>query len=150
MQVSAPQQQPQGGGMGKQGSGRHRKKKKFFQQKGPAPQPGNSIAPPQQHGRRKERQRGPRTFVGPMDHSYRGANSNMHSIEAYLAAYPEVDVLLGLAPGEKVAGYVHIGAPAEAPAKTPAAKNAKAKPAKKESGKSKKAKSETKKKAGKK
>ncbi|HEY2468461.1 MAG TPA: response regulator [Terracidiphilus sp.] len=77
MQASPPQhQQPQGGGQ-KQGSGRHRKKKKFFQQKnsGPQPQPGNSIAP--QHGRRKERQRGPRTFVGPMDHSYRTVNGNV-------------------------------------------------------------------------
>jgi hypothetical protein len=74
--MQAPQQ-PQGGAP-KQGSGRHRKKKKFFQQKssGPQPQPGNSIAP-QQHGRRKEKQRGPRTFVGPMDHSYRIVNGNI-------------------------------------------------------------------------
>lgn len=72
-----PQQQPQGG-MQKQGSGRHRKKKKFFQQKnqGPQPQPGNSIAP-QHHGRRKEKQKGPRMFVGPMDHSYRAVNGNV-------------------------------------------------------------------------
>jgi len=76
MQAPVPQQQPQGGGQ-KQGSGRHRKKKKFFQQKnsGPQPQPGNSIAP--QHGRRKEKQRGPRMFVGPMDHSYRAVNGNV-------------------------------------------------------------------------
>ena len=72
-----PQQQPQGG-PSKQGSGRHRKKKKFFQQKGsgPQPQPGNSIAP-QQHGRRKDKQKGPRMFVGPMDHSYRTVNGNV-------------------------------------------------------------------------
>jgi len=78
-QAQVPQQpsaqQPQ-----KQGSGRHRKKKKFFQQKSgpqqPQPQPGNSIVP-QHHGRRKERQRGPRMFVGPMDHSYRAVNGNV-------------------------------------------------------------------------
>ena len=54
-----------------------RKKKKFFQ-KGSAPpaQPGNSISGPP-HGRRKEKQRGPRTFVGPMDHSYRVVNGNV-------------------------------------------------------------------------
>ncbi len=59
-------------------SGRHRKKKKFFQQKTntPQPGPGNSIAP-QHNGRRKERQKGPRTFVGPMDHSYRTVNGNV-------------------------------------------------------------------------
>ena len=59
--------------------GQGRKKKKFFQKGGggsPAPQPGNSIAP-QQNGRRKERQKGPRMFVGPMDHSYRVANGNV-------------------------------------------------------------------------
>jgi len=77
-QMQAPQQ-PQGGQQ-KQGSGRHRKKKKFFQPKNgsqqPPPQPGNSIVP-QHQGRRKERQRGPRMFVGPMDHSYRAANGNV-------------------------------------------------------------------------
>jgi hypothetical protein len=78
MQATPPQQQPQGGPP-KQGSGRHRKKKKFFQQKSgaPQPQPGNSSAPQYQGGRRKERQRGPRTFVGPMDHSYRIADGNV-------------------------------------------------------------------------
>lgn len=77
-QMQAPQQPQQQGGPPKQGSGRHRKKKKFFQQKSnaPQPQPGNSIAP-QHNGRRKERQKGPRTFVGPMDHSYRSVNGNV-------------------------------------------------------------------------
>jgi hypothetical protein len=78
-QMQAPQQpQQQQGGPSKQGSGRHRKKKKFFQQKSstPPPQPGNSIAP-QHNGRRKDRQKGPRTFVGPMDHSYRAVNGNV-------------------------------------------------------------------------
>jgi hypothetical protein len=76
-QMQTPQQ-PQQGGPPKQGSGRHRKKKKFFQQKSGAPQPGpgNSIAP-QHNGRRKEKQRGPRMFVGPMDHSYRIVNGNV-------------------------------------------------------------------------
>ena len=77
-QMQAPQQPQQQGGPPKQGSGRHRKKKKFFQQKNgaPQPQPGNSIAP-QHNGRRKDRQKGPRTFVGPMDHSYRAVNGNV-------------------------------------------------------------------------
>jgi hypothetical protein len=78
MQAPPPQQQ---GGPPKQGSGRHRKKKKFFQQKSGAPQlsPGNSIAPQHNNGngRRKDKQRGPRTFVGPMDHSYRIVNGNV-------------------------------------------------------------------------
>jgi hypothetical protein len=77
---AAPPQQPQGqnGQQSKQGSGRHRKKKKFFQQKNGAPQlqPGNSLAP-QHQGRRKDKQKGPRMFVGPMDHSYRAVNGNV-------------------------------------------------------------------------
>ncbi len=52
-----------------------RKKKKFFQKNSPPQQPGNSTAPPQ--GRRKVRQKGPRAFVGPMDHSYRIVNGNV-------------------------------------------------------------------------
>ncbi len=59
-------------------SGHSRKKKKFF--KGgsgqPQPEPGNRLMPPSQ-GRRKDKQRGPRAFVGPMDHSYRVANGNI-------------------------------------------------------------------------
>jgi hypothetical protein len=57
--------------------GQGRKKKKFFQ-KGSAPpvQPGNSISSPPQ-GKRKNRQKGPREFVGPMDHSYRTVNGNV-------------------------------------------------------------------------
>src|SRR5581483_862454 len=55
-----------------------RKKKKFFQKGGggaPQLQPGNSVnAPPQ---KRKNKQRGPREFVGPMDHSYRAVNGNV-------------------------------------------------------------------------
>jgi hypothetical protein len=51
-----------------------RKKKKFFQ-KAPPSQPGNSMAP--QQGKRKGKQKGPREFVGPMDHSYRAVNGNV-------------------------------------------------------------------------
>jgi hypothetical protein len=65
------QQQP------RQGQG-GRKKKKFFQKASgaPAPSPGNSISGPPP-GKRKSKQRGPREFVGPMDHSYRVANGNI-------------------------------------------------------------------------
>ena len=76
-QPSRPQQQQN------MRSGR-KKKKKFFQHggSGQGPQPGNNIAQPGNGnghggGRRKDRQRGPRTFVGPMDHSYRVANGNV-------------------------------------------------------------------------
>ncbi len=61
-----------------QQQGQGRKKKKFFQKGSsgaPQPQPGNSLAGSQ--GRRKDRQKGPRMFVGPMDHSYRVANGNV-------------------------------------------------------------------------
>lgn len=88
-QMQAPPPQPQGQQQGppkhshhQGGGGGGRKKKKFFQkgggpgQNGQGPQPGNSIAP-QKNGRRKDRQKGPRTFVGPMDHSYRVANGNV-------------------------------------------------------------------------
>jgi hypothetical protein len=65
---------------GHQGGHQHqeRKKKKKFFQKGSAPaaQPGNSISSPSQ-GKRKARQKGPREFVGPMDHSYRLVNGNI-------------------------------------------------------------------------
>jgi hypothetical protein len=57
-----------------QGQGR---KKKFFQKgSAAAAQPGNSVSSPSQ-GRRKTRQKGPREFVGPMDHSYRIVNGNV-------------------------------------------------------------------------
>src|SRR6516165_6379237 len=82
-QQAQPQQQPPQNGAPKQMNGRPeqgggRKKRKKFFQKGSAPQPqsGNSIGGPQ-HGRRKEKQKGPRMFVGPMDHSYRAVNGNV-------------------------------------------------------------------------
>jgi hypothetical protein len=55
---------------------RQGRKKKFFQKNsGSAAQPGNSINAPQ--GKRRGRQKGPRMFVGPMDHSYRVVNGNV-------------------------------------------------------------------------
>ncbi len=69
-QQAAPQKPPQ--------HHQNRKKKKFFQRSsGPAVSPGNSISGPPQGKRKGGRQRGPRTFVGPMDHSYRVANGNV-------------------------------------------------------------------------
>jgi hypothetical protein len=74
LQTQPPQAQPQAQGSQQQPQ-QHmrqgRKKKKFFQKggAGQGPQPGN--------GRRKDRQKGPRTFVGPMDHSYRAVNGNV-------------------------------------------------------------------------
>ena len=70
-----PQGQPFESGQG-QSRKKKKKKKKFFREdRGPAPEPGNSLAPP--HVRRKDKQKGPRTFVGPMDHSYRAVNGNV-------------------------------------------------------------------------
>jgi CheY-like chemotaxis protein len=68
------QQNQQGQNQGHAG----RKKKKFFtkQQQQPQPQPGNSINGGGQ-GKRRTRQKGPREFVGPMDHSYRAMNGNI-------------------------------------------------------------------------
>jgi hypothetical protein len=62
-----------------QGKRQHQERKKKFFQKGAASaaaQPGNSISSPAQ-GKRKMRQKGPREFVGPMDHSYRLVNGNI-------------------------------------------------------------------------
>ncbi len=56
-----------------------RKKKKFFPKgssSAPPREPGNSMNPPP-GAKRKQKQRGPREFVGPMDHSYRVANGNI-------------------------------------------------------------------------
>jgi hypothetical protein len=71
-QMQAPQQ-PAPPRPPRQHQGR---KKKFFQKNaGPAASPGNSVNAPQ--ARRKGRQKGPRMFVGPMDHSYRVVNGNV-------------------------------------------------------------------------
>lgn len=82
-QQGQPQQQPPQPQMQQRPPQQHqghqgRKKKKFFQknsQPQQQPQPGNSVKP--QQGRRKTRQKGPREFVGPMDHSYRAVNGNV-------------------------------------------------------------------------
>ena len=70
-----PGGQPGGRQGGHQNQGR---KKKTFAPKSSsgALQPGNSISGPPQ-GKRKTRQKGPREFVGPMDHSYRIVNGNV-------------------------------------------------------------------------
>lgn len=86
-----PQQQPmkqhksapahQGGRQGGGHQNQDRKKKKFFQKgSATAAQPGNSISGPPQNKRKGgggARQKGPREFVGPMDHSYRIVNGNV-------------------------------------------------------------------------
>jgi hypothetical protein len=78
-----PQHKSQRGQGGSQGGGQGRKKKKFFQKAStPRPEPGNSITYSPGNGsggggKRKMRQRGPREFVGPMDHSYRELNGNV-------------------------------------------------------------------------
>jgi len=60
-----------------QSHGHGRKKKKFFQkEQAPQAQPGNSISA-HAGGKRRNRQKGPREFIGPMDHSYRAANGNV-------------------------------------------------------------------------
>lgn len=83
-QAQSPKPQAQNSkpqGQQQQGHGR-KKKKKFFPKGGAsAPQPGNSIHPTQQ-GKRKSKQRGPREFVGPMDHSYRAVNGNVADLGA--------------------------------------------------------------------
>jgi len=69
------------------GQGGKRWKKKFRragegtggENRPPRPEPGNSLNAGGQNGRRQRNgkpQRGPRSFVGPMDHSYREANGN--------------------------------------------------------------------------
>ena len=72
-----PQQGPRQGAHSSGQQSPPRKKK--FTQKAAAPtgQPGNSISGPQQGRRKVARQKGPREFVGPMDHSYRIANGNV-------------------------------------------------------------------------
>jgi hypothetical protein len=76
-QPQAPPQQPPQQRPAQQHQNQPRKKKKFFQKSSlPPAQPGNSISGPPQ-GRRKGKQRGPREFVGPMDHSYRTVNGNV-------------------------------------------------------------------------
>lgn len=72
-----PSHQPQQRQAHHNNNNQPRKKKKFFQ-KGPGQQaqPGNSVSGHGQ-GKRKNKQRGPREFIGPMDHSYRTVNGNV-------------------------------------------------------------------------
>jgi hypothetical protein len=85
--------------------GQGRKKKKFFQKGPPQPpaQPGNSIAGPP-HGKRKSRQKGPREFVGPMDHSYRAVNGNV-------ADGPPSTIQLGNGHGSAYHADLYLAAP---------------------------------------
>lgn len=76
--ISAAQQQRPDGTAFK--SSRRKKRRNKQQQNGGfKPEPGNSILPVNGfNGKKKSsRQKGPREFVGPMDHSYRVANGNV-------------------------------------------------------------------------
>ncbi len=79
---AAPQPRPpqQANGQGQPAHGKRWKKKKFGRAGGdgqPRPEPGNSLQGSQAgQGRSRKQQRGPRSFVGPMDHSYREVNGN--------------------------------------------------------------------------
>jgi hypothetical protein len=82
-QMQPPLQQPQpqasNNQANQQNNQNRRKKKKKFTPKGPAQQthqPGNTVNSPH-HGKKKRQQKGPREFVGPMDHSYRVVNGNV-------------------------------------------------------------------------
>jgi hypothetical protein len=74
----APQPQPQAAPQRPPQGHHHQGRKKKFFSKGQAQQgqPGNSVHGSSQ-GKRKNKQKGPREFVGPMDHSYRAVNGNV-------------------------------------------------------------------------
>jgi len=71
---AAPRQGANQGG--RQGQAR-KKKKAGAKSAAPAMQSGNSISSPPQGKRKGGKQKGPREFVGPMDHSYRIVNWNV-------------------------------------------------------------------------
>ncbi len=75
--ISAMQQRPEGGSF--KSSRRKKRRNKQQQNGGFKPEPGNSIMPTNGYSSRKKtgRQKGPREFVGPMDHSYRAINGNV-------------------------------------------------------------------------
>jgi hypothetical protein len=75
-QLPQQQSQPQPAQQKPMPQGQGRKKKKFFQKNQGQQQPGNNLGG-QGQGKRKNRQKGPREFVGPMDHSYRAVNGNV-------------------------------------------------------------------------
>lgn len=73
--MAATQQRSEGGSFK---TSRRKKRRTKQQQGGFKPEPGNSILPQGGGGKRKSaRQKGPREFVGPMDHSYRSVNGNV-------------------------------------------------------------------------
>jgi hypothetical protein len=92
---AAPHQSREQGQGREQAQGR-KKKKTFTKSASAQASPGNSISSPAQ-GKRKTgaRQKGPREFVGPMDHSYRIANGN-------IADGPPSTVQLGASNGQGV------------------------------------------------
>ena len=75
--ASQPQQRPEGAPF--KSSRRKKRRNKQQQNGGFKPEPGNSILPVNGFNGKKKaaRQKGPREFVGPMDHSYRVANGNV-------------------------------------------------------------------------
>ena len=85
-QTSAPQaqNQPQNAGQvqgqGQKQAKRFRKKSRGSSAGGQNANPGNQINSSPGNGggqgRKRKQQRGPKTFVGPMDHSYRASNGN--------------------------------------------------------------------------
>ncbi len=79
VQQNQPRPQQQSGQQqGHAGAGRKKKKKQssgFQGSPGNNANPGNSING--HSGGKKRQQKGPRQFVGPMDHSYRGSNGNV-------------------------------------------------------------------------
>jgi len=78
MQKAAPAHQGRHAGARQGGQQNQSRKKKFFQKASVAPaQPGNSISSPPQGKRKVRQQKGPREFVGPMDHSYRIVDGNI-------------------------------------------------------------------------
>lgn len=88
--ASQPRQQSGGQQQAGEGQGGRRKKKKKFRRAGegggngqPRPEPGNSLqgshagqGSGMRRNRKQQQGRGPRSFVGPMDHSYREVNGN--------------------------------------------------------------------------
>ncbi len=75
MQPQAPPAQPPRPAPAHQNQGR--KKRKFFQKASAPPAPPGNSASATFQGKRRGKQRGPREFVGPMDHSYRAVNGNV-------------------------------------------------------------------------
>ncbi|WP_263410940.1 response regulator [Terriglobus tenax] len=83
-QASSPQGQSQGQGQNSPSAKRWKKKQRRRERQrtggeyspGNQIEPGNSVNGSNGFARRKQKPKGPRSFVGPMDHSYREANGN--------------------------------------------------------------------------